>query len=126
MDDRGLFLWALLACGAHEVAHMVVLLAVGGSVKEFNLTAFGAQLQGQKGSRLSYGGELMAVLAGPGLNLLLAVVSAHGGERWYLFAGLNVALGVFNLLPVPGLDGGRAFGILAAMLADEEKKRRKE
>lgn len=42
----------------------------------------------------------------------LAVLPAEGGA---LFAGLNLALGCFNLLPVGRLDGGRALHCLLSM-----------
>lgn len=62
---------------------------------------------------MGYGQEMVAALAGPGVNLLLAVLCC----RWSwgtLFAGLNLALGCFNLLPVGRLDGGRFLhGLLA-------------
>lgn len=59
-------------------------------------------------------GELAAALAGPAANLAAAWLCcrAEGGA---LFAGLNLALGCFNLLPVGRLDGGRALHCLLSM-----------
>lgn len=126
-DGEGVAPWAVLACGLHEVAHVLAFRAAGGRISLLRLTMFGAELAGEDRAGLSYGGELLAVLAGPGINLLLAMVGARGGERYYLFAGLNLCLGLFNLLPLPGLDGGRAIGILFHMLSGEKrgKKRKK-
>ena len=58
--------------------------------------------------------ELAAALAGPAANLAAAWLCcrAEGGA---LFAGLNLALGCFNLLPVGRLDGGRALHCLLSM-----------
>ena len=62
--------------------------------------------------QLSYGQELLAVLAGPGVNLLLAGVAGTLGETGEIFAGANLVLCGFNLLPLRPLDGGKALYLL--------------
>lgn len=78
-------------------------------------------------------GMVLVALAGPGTNVILAIASSLAlfligfapvtGQRWL---GLNLAhsitlnavLCVFNLLPLPPLDGGRvAVGVLPRSLA---------
>ena len=96
-DQQGLLLPALAGCALHELGH---------------LAAVGAEIQMER--PMSYPGELAAALAGPAANLAAAWLCcrAEGGA---LFAGLNLALGCFNLLPVGRLDGGRALHCLLSM-----------
>lgn len=114
LDSAFLLPMALLACAAHELGHLLAVRVVGGSVKLIRLTAVGAELVLER--PLGYWQEGVAALAGPGANLLLAL-GCCGVERYLTFAGLNLALALFNLLPAGRLDGGRALYCTLALLA---------
>lgn len=77
-------------------------------------------------------GVLCTALAGPAANFIMAFIGLFcmgliykfaagpvGTVIVYLFnllnyfAVLNIGLGVFNLIPIPPLDGSKAYGILA-------------
>ena len=77
-------------------------------------------------------GMAITALAGPVSNLLLAILLLLGGKAVYLWApytvawdfvyyfflrtaALSIGLGVFNLIPIPPLDGSK---VLAAVLPD--------
>jgi Zn-dependent protease len=60
--------------------------------------------------------EIIVSLAGPGSNLLLALIiglfqkfTNINSPYLYLFFLINVSLAVFNLLPIPPLDGSKIF-----------------
>ena len=124
----------------HEVGHAVVANALGVHVIDVVLTPLGgmARLQGElKEPRL----EGFIALAGPTTNLILAAITfilmlalGNAGDinyqgifffldeeqtflkegPFHVFFGLNLLLGVFNLIPAFPSDGGR---ILRALLA---------
>ena len=50
------------------------------------------------------------------MNRLLTMICCNF-EKGLVFSGLNLALAVFNLLPVGRLDGGRALHCTMALLA---------
>ena len=109
----------LLAAAMHEGGHLAALAIFRVPVLGLRLGAMGAVIYAPGVNRLSYGRELLVTLAGPMVNLLsaplLAALSARLGWEWgYLFAGAHTVLGVYNLLPIPPLDGGRALYLLLA------------
>ena len=113
---RNLFT-VLSAAAVHEAGHWLLLRLLGARVLSLRLSALGAVLETDSG-RLSYGGELAAVLAGPAANLLAALaLTAPGRDEFLAAAGANVVLCIFNLLPVRPLDGGRALFLLSSWLA---------
>lgn len=107
----------LLSAVLHECGHLLALRAFRVPAEGVRLCASGAVIFARGARRLSYGRELMVTLAGPAANLLaaplLAALSARYAWGWgYLLAGANALLGVYNLLPIPPLDGGRALYLL--------------
>jgi len=109
----------------HMGAVSLILFAVAG-------IAFGAMPVDPTRFRSRYG-EAFVAAAGPAMNLLLAVVSllalglwmrwggpidpetvspyvVNGRELLWIFSTTNVALCLFNLLPIPPLDGSAILG----------------
>ena len=113
-EGVGLLPPGLLACLVHELAHAAAIRALGGRIACVRLTAVGAEMELDSRRPLSCGGELAAALAGPMGSFLCAWAAAELG--WWLLAGLSLGQGLFNLLPIPPLDGGRALYALLAGL----------
>lgn len=115
LDSSGMVPQVLAACALHELGHYAAIRLLGGRVSRLNITCVGAEMVLSARFPLGPARELAAALAGPAVNLLCAGLCAGLGERWYCFAGIHLALGLFNLLPVGPLDGGRALGCLLAL-----------
>lgn len=129
LDDGGVTLWVLLACLLHELGHWWAVRALGGRVVRLRLSCAGAEMRLSSAHPLPARRMLLAALAGPGANLaaawLGALLARRGvGEGLYFFAGLNLGLACFNLLPAAWLDGGKALEALFAWLGREELGRR--
>ncbi|MBQ0038507.1 MAG: site-2 protease family protein [Clostridiales bacterium] len=110
----------LLAALCHELGHYAALRRLGVRVSEVRISVMGAEMK-MAGRGLSYGGEMLAVAAGPAVNLILAPILAAVGRYCpvlYLFAGAQLVLGVFNLLPVRPLDGGTLLWLITARFTD--------
>lgn len=97
----------LAACLLHELGHIAMLHCMKHCRNNISVGFHGMQIHA---AGLSYRQILLATAAGPAANffgLLLAPLSPS-------FAFYNLALGIYNLLPLPFLDGG---SILSAALS---------
>lgn len=119
LDDENLVPWALFACFLHELGHWGAIRFLGGRVAALRLSIVGAEILPERSRMFSYREEVFIAGAGPGISILMAILGAlaarvelFGTERMFLFAGLNLAAGVFNLLPLGPLDGGRILRIV--------------
>lgn len=122
-----LFLWidssvyallVLLAAALHEGGHLRAMRLCGVAVEQVNLRAFGIEIVADGLRHLSYRDEAAVAFSGPLANLLAALLTAgivlmtgpFEGALFFLVA--NLALAALNLMPVPGLDGGRMLSAL--------------
>jgi len=121
LDHQNTVPMVILACVLHELGHLLVLIASDAHIKHIRLTPAGAEIMYE--GTLVYWQEALAALAGPGINLLLALLFSTKAEYWS-FAGVNLALGCFNMLPIRCLDGGRALSCILSALTGLDQMNR--
>ncbi len=117
-DDQGIVWMTLLACGLHEMGHLMTLQLLGGQLIRLRLSAVGAEMVVQ--GALRYSGEILLALSGPLANLLTALTVARWGDS-DVFCGINLALALLNCLPVARLDGGRILYALSSLFLGLER-----
>lgn len=118
---------ALFVCVVlHELGHSFTAMHYGVGVPRILLMPIGGMAEMDRIPR-EPGRELLITLAGPAVNFVLAgllwlvvrgdyqsvPLYSFKGMLWQLFAA-NLIMGLFNLVPVFPMDGGRIFRALLA------------
>ena len=113
-DGPGLTALFFLAGLAHELGHALTALALGLPVRGLRLGLMGAELYIPCAPGVPYWRELAVLAAGPLVNFALAGLLAPLRPAWCgLLSGANLLLALFNLLPIPPLDGGALLRLCA-------------
>ncbi len=120
-DKTGLILPTLFSVICHEAGHLFCMWALGSTPKRIKLIPACVQITDSIVRR--YKIDNAVSLCGPMVNILLFFVfyinySIWKSEPVLIFAFLNLILGLFNLLPVKGLDGGRILHNIIAQKRD--------
>lgn len=100
----------------HELGHALAARSFGIRTAHITLYPMGGVAALRELPR-SPGAELVVALAGPAVNAVLVALAGTAAmiTGWNLFwmaAGMNAILGVFNLIPAYPMDGGRALRAL--------------
>lgn len=90
----------ILSVLVHEAGHIFCLAGMGIPIHSISISAFGAAIETDP---LSYKAMLRSAAAGPITSLSSSVVF----QNFPLFSQYNLILGLFNLLPLRALDGGK-------------------
>lgn len=118
-DQSGGAVYSICAAAFHECGHLLVLFLLHDAPKRISFGVYGMRIEQQKSTKLSYGQEFLAALAGPACNLLLGAVLLF--LRLDMAAGINFALAGFNLLPIRPMDGGQMLHALLCRKFSQEK-----
>ena len=120
-DRRGVLLPGLVAALLHECGHLALMLLIPGhSPREIDVTPFGLRIGNSPLAEFA-GGNGKILAAGCGVNFICAAATFGFLPD---FAAVSFLMGVFNLLPVKGMDGGGILYLLLCRVLDESRARR--
>ncbi len=97
----------------HELGHLLCGLILGFKPQSMKLMPMGLSIEFKKQNQ-KWWKELTVSLAGPLTNFLLASIFVLLGQITIVYA--NLLIGLFNLIPIIPLDGGRVFAVILKRL----------
>lgn len=121
--DEPIYILLLFTCALlHETGHIIPLHLFGAKIKRVTIFPFGIDILADT-SRISYKKELICTIGGAFFNLAallpaIPAMRAFPSPALLFFTLSNLALGIFNLIPLPFLDGGRALRLAVLDIFD--------
>ncbi len=118
------FILVLFSAFAHELGHLFAMRALGYNIRRLDVLPMGALIVCPEGIPYRYDGII--ALAGPLVSLACAlgfwICFFINSSEYALYGGvINLTLGLFNLMPIRKLDGGKAlYCFLANKKAEAE------
>ncbi len=101
----------VVAIFLHECFHAIAARLFGVALFSFRPSAIGIRAR-LKGIPRSFKRQVAIYIAGPMGNFLMALLFLKGEGFFYSLFEANLAIGLFNLLPMYPLDGGQIFIIV--------------
>ena len=115
-DSTGYIIPTLLATFLHEIAHLAAMILSKSKPCSIKLIPAGVIIT--KKFAISHKADSIILLSGPLANLILSMIFFN---TLPYFSAINFIVGVFNLLPVRGLDGGELLFMLLCVIFGESK-----
>ena len=111
-DITEMFVLSVVCALLHEGGHLACIYLCKGKIENVKLTVYGASIELGKYPIIPYRNEIIIAAAGPAVSLLAAVLFSYIGkyayiDKFFLISGINLLIGVLNLIPAYPLDGGR-------------------
>lgn len=124
IDNINTYLIFLFFILIHELAHLIVGVLIGGKPQKMTISIFGVSIE-----FFSYGknktlSKLIFFFIGPLINIIIGYVSykyMENSNEKMLIVYTNLALGIFNLIPILPLDGGKIMKEILKVILGFEK-----
>ena len=116
IDTTGLMLSGLICALLHESGHLCAMKICGDTIEKILFYPCGIDIRREK-SKTSYKKDLCISVGGCIVNLITACVCYPFLNKHFVFSIFisSIALCIFNMLPIRGLDGEQALKYLLLM-----------
>lgn len=121
-DDAYTAVATLTAALAHEVGHKLAFFFFDSKASLPSPRLYGFKIKSQ--NQLSYKKDIICAASGPLTNILMCFLGLpilfKSADAYYVFAVINVATAVTNLLPIKGYDGYKLSRSLISLFGNNE------
>jgi Zn-dependent protease len=120
-------IWSLYACILHEAGHLAAIHLCGVPVRSVMLYFAGIRIDTKHPRQfLPPLSEIFILASGVTVNfaVFLALLPFRENENAALFCAVNLVIGLFNLLPLTGFDGGRLLSAAVRLLCSDDNAER--
>lgn len=125
IDNINTYLIFLFFILVHEIAHLIVGIALGGKPNKLTISLFGVSLNFYSYSKTKILYKIIFYAIGPIVNIIIAtLIMWLIKEQLFIIKKIiiiNYAIGIFNLLPILPLDGGNIIKEFLKIFFDTEK-----
>ena len=98
-------------CAVHEIGHILTLYMCGGRLKRVDVTGLGIKMRAAPMPGIYR--EMAVLVSGPAVNILVWLSLELLGRAGDI-SRLSLLAGLYNLLPLPFLDGGALLELFTA------------
>lgn len=115
-------LYSLYACLLHECGHLLMMFAAGHRIKKLVFYGAGIKIVPQNNCEaINFTHQLMILSSGCAVNFALFALLKGTGGGAEVFGIVNLAVGMFNIMPLDFLDGGKLMVLFFYRFMEYEK-----
>lgn len=104
----------------HELGHLIAGVSLGLKVKNINIMPFGVSINFEDYSNRYVIKKIIIAMAGPLINLIIVILGiCNEWEEDIIYS--NVLIGMFNLIPLYPLDGGRILKCIVQLTSNSKE-----
>lgn len=104
----------------HELGHLIAGVSLGLKVKNINIMPFGVSINFEDYSNKYIIKKIIIAIAGPLINLIIVILGlCNEWEEDIIYS--NVLIGMFNLIPLYPLDGGRILKYIVQLTSNSKE-----
>lgn len=112
-DKSNISMYFLYAIVIHECGHLLFIYFFNIKISAIHFKVYGINISIAKPECISYCNELLILLSGSFANFIISILLYFiNSTEYFILITTNLIIGVFNLLPIESLDGGKIINII--------------